>query len=60
MKKNDLVGFRITRARRKAVGVLVAVDLPNRTVVIARDGKRYVRDMKRIWPMNPRQARRTP
>ncbi len=48
MKINDLVSIRIRRSHDVAYGVLTEINLSRGTGVVVCDGKRYVRDLKRI------------
>lgn len=50
MKLNSVVAFRIGIRRRIAFGVLV--EITRGECVIMRDGKRHVRDIKRVYSAN--------
>lgn len=58
MKFHRLVMIRITRARRPAFGLLVSVDRAAGTGVVMRDGVRYRRRLKFIYPATGRRSAR--
>lgn len=57
MRINDLVKIRIGKERRLVIGLLTAVNLSSREAIVYRNGVKYIRDLKRVYPLKTKPSR---